>query len=130
MGVDRALQKLQVAKVQQLALSALKTDEAYQPRMARMVPIRDKAKVENRSEEHIGHMRLALEAARDTQLESILVAKVDGCLFVVDGHHRLKAYQRAQRETIPARVFPMDRRMAVLVSKLVNCSDRGSGDAP
>jgi hypothetical protein len=45
-------------------------------------------------------------------------------LFVVDGHHRLKAYRRAQRDTIPARVCPMDRRMAVLVSKLVNCSGR------
>src|SRR3546814_11093632 len=51
----------------------------------------------------------------------------DGCssdLFVGDGHHRLKAYRRAQRETIPARVYPMDRRMAVLVSKLVNCDER------
>lgn len=124
MSIDQALQRLQVAKVQQLALSTLKTEEAYQPRIARMVPIRDKAKVENRSEEHIAHMRRALEAAQDIQLESILVAKVDGCLFVVDGHHRLKAYRRAQRETIPARVLPMDRRMAVLVSKLVNCSDR------
>jgi ParB-like chromosome segregation protein Spo0J len=54
----------------------------------------------------------------------VLVADVGGGLFVVDGHHRLKAYRRAQRETIPARVYPMDRHRAVVVSKLVNCGER------
>jgi ParB-like chromosome segregation protein Spo0J len=69
-------------------------------------------------------MRLALEASQAIQLEPILVAEIDGSLFVVDGHHRLKAYQLAGRETIPARVYPMGHREAVLVSKLVNCAER------
>jgi ParB-like chromosome segregation protein Spo0J len=69
-------------------------------------------------------MRLALEAAQSIELEPILAADVGGALFVVDGHHRLKAYSRAQRATIPARVYPMDRQTAVLVSKLVNCGER------
>ncbi len=124
MTVEQALQRLQAAEVQQLPLSALKTDEALQPREARMVPFREQGSVEGRSEEHVGIMRLVLEAAQGIELEAVLLADVDGSLFVVDGHHRLKAYRRAQRETIPARVLPMDRLGAVLLSKLVNCSSR------
>ncbi len=107
-----------------LPLAELKTDNTFQPREVRMVPFREQAGVERRSEDHIAVMRLALEAAQDTELEPVLVADVQGSRYVVDGHHRLTAYRRAQRETIPARVMPMDRAQAVLVSKLVNCADR------
>jgi uncharacterized ParB-like nuclease family protein len=124
MDVDQALQRLQATEAQHLSLQILKTDDTFQPREARMVPFRDQARVERRSEEHVGTMRLALEAAATIQLEPVLVAEVDGALFVVDGHHRLNAYKRAKRGTIPARVYPMDRQRAVLVSKLVNCTDR------
>lgn len=124
MNVDAALQRLQAAEVQHLPLATLKTDDTFQPREARMVPFKDQARVERRSEEHIGTMRLTLEAACGIELEPVLVADVDGVLYVVDGHHRLKAYRRAQRETIPARVMCMTRAGAVLVSKLVNCAER------
>jgi uncharacterized ParB-like nuclease family protein len=124
MEVDQALQRLQATEAKYLPLQILKIDDTFQPREARMVPFKDQARVERRSEEHIGTMRLALEAAQSIQLEPILVAEVDGVLFVVDGHHRLNAYKRAKRETIPTRVYPMDRQRAVLVSKLVNCTDR------
>jgi uncharacterized ParB-like nuclease family protein len=123
-NVEQILQRLQAAEVQTLPLPALKTDESLQPRVARMVPFKDQGRVESRSEEHIGTMRLALEATHSIHLEPVLVAEVDGSLFVVDGHHRLKAYRMAQRETIPVRVCPMEYRQAVLVSKLVNCTDR------
>ena len=124
MNVDGALQRLQAAEVQHLPLASLKTDAIYQPREAHMVPGSDLPKVERRSAEHSATMCMALEAATTVQLEPVLVAKVDGELCVVDGHHRLKAYSRTQRETIPARVLPMTKLGAVLVSKLVNCADR------
>ena len=124
MEVDRTLQRLQAAEAQQLPICTLNTDATFQPRESRMVPFKDHARVERRSEEHIGTMRLALDAAVSIQLEPVLVAEVEGALFVVDGHHRLSAYKRAKRDTIPARVYPMKRQTAVLVSKLVNCTDR------
>jgi ParB-like chromosome segregation protein Spo0J len=122
--IQQTLERLKAAMVQQLPLASLQTDDALQPREGRMVPFRDQARTDRRSEEHTGIMRLALEAAHHRQLEPVLVAEIDGALFVVDGHHRLKAYRRALRETIPARVYPMDRATAVLVSKLVNCDER------
>ena len=124
MDVNATLQRLQGAKVKQLPLPTLKTDDTFQPREARIMPLKDHARAERRSEEHIGTLRLALEATQSVQLEPVLVAEVDGVLYVVDGHHRLKAYRRAMRETIPARVLPMTRTGAVLVSKLVNCAER------
>jgi len=118
--IQQALERLKAAEVRRLPVSSLKTDEAMQPRHGRLVPFREQMRTERRSEGHIGSMRLALEAAQTVQLEPVLVAEIDGGLLVVDGHHRLKAYQLAKRETIPARMLPMVRRMAVLVSKLVN----------
>lgn len=124
MSVLRTLERLKVAEVRQLSLDSLETDDALQPRVDRMVPFREQTKVERRSEEHIGTMRLMLEAAQGIQLEPVLVAEMEGELFIVDGHHRLNGYRRAKRETIPARVLPMKRTEAVMVSKLVNCGDR------
>ncbi|MDR3446027.1 ParB/RepB/Spo0J family partition protein [Dyella sp.] len=69
-------------------------------------------------------MRLALDASHTVELEPLLVAEIDGGLFIVDGHHRLKAYQGAHRETAPCRAMLLKRRQAVMVSKLVNCSER------
>ena len=54
----------------------------------------------------------------------IFVGGENGVLYVVDGHHRLRAYRLSKRETIPARVLPMKHLTAVLVSKLVNCAGR------
>lgn len=124
MTIQQALERLRAAEVQRLPLSTLQTDEALQPREMRVVPYADKARTEGRSEGHIGTMLLALRASAEVQLEPVLLAEIDGGLFVVDGHHRLNAYQRAQRVTIPARVMPMGRRVAVMVSKVVNCEGR------
>jgi uncharacterized ParB-like nuclease family protein len=123
-NIEQTLQRLRAAEVRHVPLNELRTDDALQPRETRMVPFRQQQQVKGRSEEHIGTMLLALRASAGIQLEPLLVAEVDSTLFVVDGHHRLKAYQRAHRETLPARVMPMNHRLAVLVSKLVNCSDR------
>jgi uncharacterized ParB-like nuclease family protein len=124
LNIDQALQRLQSADVQMLPLAELKTDDTFQPREVRMVPFREQTGVERRSEDHISAMRFVLEAAQGTELEPVLVAEVQGSRYLVDGHHRLMAYRRAQREAIPARVIPMGRAKAVLVSKLVNCTGR------
>lgn len=124
MTIQQALERLRAAKVQRLPLSALRTDEALQPRAACVVPFREQTRTERRSDAHTGTMRLALEAAQSIQLEPVLIADSGRGLFVVDGHHRLHAYRLAKRETIPARMLSMDWRTAIQVSKLVNLDSR------
>ena len=130
MTPQEALEALMAAESRPLPLTGLQTDPALQPREERMVPFRDKGRVGTRSEEHIGTLRLALEASASIELEPLLAAEIarpgDGApaMFVVDGHHRLKAYQFAGRNTVPVRSIPMGHRLAVLASKLVNCTDR------
>lgn len=124
MNPRETLKVLQAADVQHAPIDEVKTDAALQPRADRMVPFREQGGVDRRSAEHTGTMRLALEAAQHVQLEPLLVAEIDGDRYVVDGHHRLDAYRLAQRKTVPVRVVPMEHRLAVLVSKLVNCSER------
>lgn len=122
--IDQTLERLRATEATRVPLAELKTDEKLQPRVMRVVPYADKTRTESSSEDHIGMMLLVLRASAEEQLDPVLVAEIDGGLFVVDGHHRLQAYQRAKRETIPARVLPMKRPTAVMVSKLMNGTGR------
>lgn len=123
-GGREALRLLEKADEQKLEIDKVRTDEVLQPRVKRVVPHRHWGRTSELSDEHTATMRQVLEAARDVQLAAILVAYIDGKYFVVDGHHRLRAYRLAKRETIPARVYPMTRRAAVMATKLANCTPR------
>lgn len=118
------LKRLRETPHQALPLASVHADEAYQPRAVDLVPYLKRRSVELRSEEHKAHMRLALEASAAVELEPILCAEVAGKVYVIDGHHRLAAYRLAKRDKVPARVLPMEHAEAVLLSKLVNCTER------
>jgi len=104
---------------QQVTLGKLKTDPAYQPRNHFLAPYKDRTRLVNESEAHIARLadRLALG-----DLDPLLAAQIEGKLFIVDGHHRLKAYKRVGRGTVPVHVLPMSAEQAGMASKLVNCS--------
>jgi hypothetical protein len=53
-------------------------------------------------------------------LEPPLVARIDGVFYVVDGHHRLRAYRLARRVSVPVRIKETTWMHASLLSKLVN----------
>lgn len=76
--------------------------------------------MEAASEDHVAVMRGRLAASDSVDLEPVLVARIEGRLVLVDGHHRLKAYRAERRETIPARVVRATRGQAVMASKLAN----------
>lgn len=118
------LERLRNTPPQAWPLASVHEGEAYQPRAVRLVPYLKRRSVELRSEEHKAHMRLALEASAAVELEPILCGEVAGKVYVIDGHHRLAAYRLAKRAKVPARVLPMDHAEAVLLSKLVNCTER------
>lgn len=121
MDAEAILSRLQEAPEQQLPLSAIKTDEAFQPRLECVLPYSIRVSTKERSNDHVAMMRLSLDASLTTNLEPVLAAEIEGVLYIVDGHHRLRAYRAAKRETIPARVCALSREEAVAASKLANC---------
>ncbi|MBB4731074.1 ParB N-terminal domain-containing protein [Xanthomonas arboricola] len=130
MNYDAALEQFRRNPQQLLITGDIRLAEALQPRVARIVPIRDKGRIEQGREQHIATLRLALEASEQTHLDPVWVAHIEQPapvaegLYLVDGHHRLTAYKQAGRDSIPASILPMEWHAAVTVSKLVNCTGR------
>ncbi|QBG88518.1 ParB N-terminal domain-containing protein [Xanthomonas oryzae] len=130
MKYDAVMEQFKQAQTRLIKIGEIRTHDALQPRVARLVPFKDKGRAEESSEQHIATLRLVLEAAEDKQLDPIWLADIGSAepvetgLYVVDGHHRLRAYQQAGRKQVPAGVLALDWRTAPVVSKLVNCTGR------
>ena len=105
-------------------LSNLKTDDALQPRDPRATRRVDAGHEERETERQIQDLTRVLKADPSEQLEALLVAKAGRALYVVDGHHRLAAYENAERHKIPVRVRAMSKRRAIQLSRLVNLDGR------
>jgi hypothetical protein len=101
-------------------LAELRTDEAFQPRSAASLGPRDRSRADEDSANHVRVLVGRLKASVSRELAPVLVADIDGAFYVVDGHHRTRAYACAKRDRIPARVLKVSRADAVMVSKLVN----------
>lgn len=104
---------------QPVALGSIKEDPAYQPRIESLPSYRDRGRQEKARDEHVAYLTTKLDESTD--LDPVLVARVDGRHLLIDGHHRIKAYRRAGRRTIPARIKEATHGQAVIASKGVNC---------
>lgn len=117
--LEALLSEWRAIEPQQVAIGRIRLADAYQPRNARLAPFRDRARLESASEQHVTDLVLKLGDGRD--LEPLLVARIAGSLYLIDGHHRMKAYRRAGRQSVPARVRDAAEVEALVVSKAVNC---------
>lgn len=123
---------LNACPTEQVPIAAIRKHEAFTPRAERLVPFRDQTREKNQSDEHIAALTLALGVSQDVQLCPVSLVQCPGSdehrvpagLYLLDGHHRLAAYYRAGRSSIPARVCTMTYEAAVLASKVANCSHR------
>lgn len=115
-----ALRRWQELPPQEIAIASIKIDAALQPRSGRLVPTKDQHRVTKASEEHVARLCVKLQGGKDEQLEPLLIADVDGVLYLVDGHHRLQAYRKAKRSLVPVRIRSSAMADAVMASKLVN----------
>ncbi|CTP91708.1 DNA-binding protein [Xanthomonas translucens pv. poae] len=130
MKYDAVMEHFKGAPTCLIPLGDIQTHDGLQPRVARLVPIKDKGRAEESSEQHITTLRLVLDATEDRPLDPVWLAEignaepVEAGLYLVDGHHRLKAYQQAKRQQVPARVLALSWQTALVLSKLVNCTGR------
>ncbi|SBV51631.1 DNA-binding protein [Xanthomonas bromi] len=129
MRYDAVMEQFKHASTRLIPVGDIRTHDALQPRVARL-PFKDKGRAEESSEQHVATLRLVLEATEDKQLDPVWLADIGSAepvetgLYLVDGHHRLKAYRQANRQQVPAFVLALDWRTALVVSKLVNCTGR------
>lgn len=129
MNLWATLDAMQAAIVRNVALLEVTTHAHLQARSERLVPFKDAGRAKQLSEDHSQVLCAALDASNEVELEPIWLAEIaaepgkniEAGLYVADGHHRLNAYIKAGRRTIPARVLSMDFATAVMVSKPVNC---------
>ena len=119
-NLEETLAALRKQPVKEVARSKIKIDKALQPRDQSVVPFRDRHKQETQDTEHTTRLRQRLSVSTTQQLDAVLIAKVEGTLYLLDGHHRLKAYTLERRQSIPTRTLEMPWETAVLLSKLVN----------
>lgn len=93
---------------------------ALQPRRGEAC-IRREAELDARQgEQQIDRLIDWLREHPGEDVEPVLLTDVDNKLYVVDGHHRLAAYQRTGRQGIPARVRKVPFKRAVHIAALAN----------
>jgi len=103
----------------QVSLGSIRQADAYQPRNLRLAPYKHRGRLEEASAEHVADLAAKLGDGRD--LDPLLVARIDGALYLIDGHHRTKAYRRVSRSSAPARIRDCTESEALMASKAVNC---------
>lgn len=127
--LEEVLAEWRNVKPRNVSVALLTTDPAFQPRASSCVSFAQVNAEERRSEDHICVMASRL-SNKSVEVEPLLVLRTEAALIVLDGHHRLEAYRKARRETIPARILSTDPGLAVLISKLVNFGGEKMGMHP
>jgi len=84
----------------------IETRHEYQPRQPDLIKsavarFRQMQKLEDMVEQILDF----LYASPENETEPVWVVEIKGKLVLVDGHHRLEAYSRASRQTVPAKVY-------------------------
>lgn len=118
---DPGLNRLLAQEPRDVSLGDIRADPRLQARDELLVPMRFRPAYQRESEKQIAMLCATLLASAKVQLTPILLACIDGLLYVIDGHHRVAAYRKAKREAIPAQVANMTWVEAAVTSKAANC---------
>jgi len=119
MEIKPLLAEWRKIKPEMVPIASIKTAGAYQPRIDRLPPFKDRRRMSETSQRHADILTGKLGDGQN--LAPVLVARINGQLYLIDGHHRLDAYRRAERECIPARIRDSTKKQAIRASLAVNC---------
>lgn len=104
----------------QVSVAEIRTHPALQPRALFLIEVREQSRQEKQGDDHVAHMAQLLKADATAELAPITLAEIDGALYVVDGHHRLRAYRTAKRMEAPATVRTATLRQAHTAAQVAN----------
>lgn len=112
------------APVTSVPLADIRQDPAMQPRDVTLLPKVERAAERAERARQVATMAQRLKDDTKLTLDPLYLARVDGVLYVVDGHTRMDAYTAAKRKHARVAIVPMMRELAVMVSKIVNTTPR------
>jgi len=124
LNAEDALRTLRAAQVQRVPLTSITMDADLQPRRLNVVQYGERFATQKASEHHMLGMLRHLQANPKNHLPPVLLGEVGDRLLVVDGFHTTTAYMAAGRQKIPARIYPLTKREAVMAAKLANLDNR------
>ncbi len=116
----RLLAEWRAIEPQRVVIDAIVAVDGLQFRDTTAIAFARKGAAEAASRTMVSNMKMQLVTEPARELDPVLVAKVGKRLVIVDGHHRLNAYRRARRETIPCRIRKATMREALQVARVTN----------
>lgn len=119
-NLRETLAEWRALKPEHVTLGSIRTDKGLQPRAPELAKFSEQSRIKDGSAKRIAGMAAELRGNAMLELEPILAGRVGKRMLVVDGHHRLLAYRRAGRPTIPARVRDADMQLAAQIAGLAN----------
>jgi hypothetical protein len=122
--INEAFDAFKTAKPEMVALVTVQCDRALQPRDVSLLTKSERPQERNGRKKQIVGMVQRLSNSPRMMFDPLYLARIDGALYVVDGHTRLDAYRKAGRTHARAVIVPMSREVAVMVSKIVNTTPR------
>lgn len=122
--IGKTFELFKSAPVASVPLVDIHQDPAMQPRDAALLPKTERATERADRTRQLAAMTQRLKDNPKLTLDPLYLARVDGRLYVVDGHTRMDAYAAAKRKQARAAIVPMTRELAVMVSKIVNTTPR------
>lgn len=99
----------------------IQTDVRLQSRVENVIEVTLINKQKTALANAVQNIRNTLKGSKKREADHpVLLVDIEGSFYILDGHHRHRAYQLEKRDTILARVITATWREAAILSKLVN----------
>ena len=119
--------------IKEVPLAMIKTRPDLQPRNPMLISgVIDRMRRIDCLNDTVDNLFHSLKQDANHNAPPVWLVALDTGLYLVDGHHRLKAYRKANRKTIPARILRHEQgnEKAILASRLINTTGSRVGLHP
>lgn len=120
-------------EVQDVPLPMIKTRPDLQPRNPMLISgVTERMRRIETLKDSVENITHSLKQDANHNAPPVWLVSLHTGLYLVDGHHRLHAYQKAKRQTIPAQILRHEQgeQKAILASRLINTTGSRIGLHP